>query len=140
MLMELLRSDYKKGGSMEKKQRGRPPGKVKDPRRCQLCKIDKPLIEFTTAPSLPGGRTYNCRSCERDKQLLRDTFRKYRKSSLDEMFFDVAHASHILDVKMKVFNIVALEKTNENLGGSRNNRSSYQGQERACSSSAPENK
>lgn len=86
------------------RQRGRIPGKVKDPRRCNICHKEKPLTEFSPAPSKPGGRVYNCRACDRQKQLERSTRNYFKSISSQEAKKIVQEARNIYQCKLNIYN------------------------------------
>jgi hypothetical protein len=64
--------------------RFRPP-KTKT---CRICKIEKPIKEFSVQGKNTDGRTHECRSCKKDIEDQKKASRKeYAKTFFDEKEF-----------------------------------------------------
>jgi hypothetical protein len=94
----------RKEANMKRGRKIGTKGIIRDPRHCSSCKQDKPLTEFSFAPSRPGGRMYQCRDCERQKQLVISTRRIYQKMTADEAATHLLNFANIYQTKLAIFN------------------------------------
>lgn len=78
-------------------------------RRCQVCKQVLPIKQFGKAPSKPGGHTYLCLSCEMDRQIWKNTRRRYARMSRWEIQEDIEKAQYRYMVRLKVAGEIAKE-------------------------------